>query len=75
MTPAMLAMLRATPAARQMEAQRIPVIAERARLSLPEALAVMPALKAAGYVETIRVPRDLLYCRTAEGDRVARGWA
>ncbi|MCW2242786.1 hypothetical protein [Azospirillum canadense] len=75
MTPSMLTMLRATPAACALEAQRIPVIAERAKLSLSEALAIMPALTAAGYVETIRVPRDLLYCRTAAGDRVARGWA
>lgn len=75
MIPAMLAMLRATPTARAMEAQRIPVIAERAKLSLPEALAIMPALKSMGLVETIRVPRDLLYCRTAEGDRVARWWS
>lgn len=73
MTPEMLAMLCATPAARAREAQRIPVIAERAKLSLPEAQAVMQVLKGAGYVETIRVPRDLLYCRTAEGDRAVGG--
>ena len=73
MTPSMLALLRAAPGARAREAQRIPVIAERAGLPLPEAQAIMPVLADMGLVEMIRVPRDLLYCRTDAGDRVAGG--
>ncbi|AWJ93291.1 hypothetical protein Sp245p_26060 (plasmid) [Azospirillum baldaniorum] len=73
MTPAMLSLLRATPGQRDVQGARLPSIAERAGLDLPEAKAVMQALTGGGFVNQQRVPRDFLYFRTPEGDAAAAG--
>lgn len=76
MNPVYLSILRATPGSRSGHAQRVAAIA--AAVGLDAFVGVRPALdtmQAMGLVDTIMVPRDLLFFRTAEGDRVAAGGA
>ncbi|MBP2301549.1 hypothetical protein [Azospirillum picis] len=73
MTPETRAVLLATPGSRSNTAHRA---ADIARYAEQEPMAVKPVLErlvGMGLVESRRVPRDLLYFRTAQGDRVAAG--
>lgn len=74
MTPEFLSILRATPGSRSGHAQRVAAIA--ATVGMDAFAAVRPALDTLavmGLVDTIKVPRDLLFFRTTQGDRVATG--
>ncbi|MGY0794244.1 hypothetical protein ACW7BJ_33270 [Azospirillum argentinense] len=71
MTPNMLAMLRATPSWRDVQASRLLAIADLAGIDPVEALVAMRALMSGGFVNQQRVPRDFLYFRTPEGDAAA----
>ena len=75
MTPATRAVLLATPGSRSNTAHRVADIARFAEQEPIEVGVTLKQLVGMGLVESVRVPRDLLYCRTAQGDRVAAGGA
>lgn len=73
MTPEQSAVLRATPSSTSGIAQRLAPIAEAAGQEPLLAVITLKDLTCMGLVESHRVPRDTLYCRTAEGDRQVGG--
>lgn len=73
MTPSTRAVLLATPGSRSNTAHRVADIARYAEQEVPNVAVTIQQLVGMGLVESVRVPRDTLYCRTGQGDRVAGG--